>query len=71
MSRLILPKQHRYSFFAVLFLAAVIIVLRIITLNDNELSWDVLGYYIHLPAMFIYKDYGLSDLGWIHRLLEL
>lgn len=53
-----------------LFLIVCIVALRIITLHDNELSWDVLGYYIHLPALFIYNDHGLNDLGWIYKLLE-
>lgn len=66
----LLPKSNRASFLSIVVLIAVVIVIRIITLIDNELSWDVLGYYIHLPALFIYKDYGLSDLSWIYRLLE-
>ncbi len=67
----LLPKSNRASFLSIVVLIAVVIVIRVITLIDNELSWDVLGYYIHLPALFIYKDYGLSDLSWIYRLLEL
>jgi len=63
--------KNRYSLFSMFALILIIAGFRILTLIDNELSWDVLGYYIHLPAMFIYKDYGLSDINWIHRLLEL
>ena len=51
-------------------LVIVIAVLRIITIKSNELSWDVLGYYLHLPAWFIYHDHGLNDIAWIHQLLE-
>jgi hypothetical protein len=30
-------------------LAAIILVLRIVTLTNNELSWDIFGYYLYLP----------------------
>lgn len=66
----LLPQGNRQSFFVMLILITIIILGRILTLKTDELSWDVLGYYIHLPALFIYNDYGLSDLGWIHTLLD-
>jgi len=67
----IMPTIKSRSFYVMTGLIIILIIFRIITLHDNELSWDVLGYYIHLPALFIYKDHGLSDLGWIHQLMEL
>jgi hypothetical protein len=65
-----LSTNKRESHLTLVILVMVIVVLRLITLQSNELSWDVLGYYIHLPALFIYKDYGLSDLSWIHHLMS-
>ncbi|MDY0101675.1 MAG: hypothetical protein RBS07_01990 [Lentimicrobium sp.] len=65
-----LSTNKRESQLTLVMLAIVIVVLRIMTLKSNELSWDVLGYYIHLPALFIYNDYGLSDLSWIQQLMS-
>lgn len=31
----------------------------------NPLSWDVLGYYLYLPAGFIYNDLFLTDMSWL------
>lgn len=62
--------DNRSSFYVMISLVIIIIIGRILTLKTNELSWDVLGYYIHLPALFIYNDYGLNDIGWIHTLLD-
>ncbi|NTW26653.1 MAG: hypothetical protein HGA37_18285, partial [Lentimicrobium sp.] len=51
----ILPEnfRNRFSFVVMLLLIVTIIIIRALTLLDNELSWDVFGYYIHLPAAFI------------------
>ena len=64
------PAINRKSFFTLAFLMLIILVIRILTLSINELSWDVFGYYIHLPALYIYKDYGLNDISWISKLME-
>jgi len=67
----ILPEsfRNRFSFVVMLLLIGTIILIRALTLLDNELSWDVFGYYIHLPAAFIYHDYQLENIGWIKELL--
>ncbi len=42
----------------------IISILIIITLNrfsHTYTSWDMFGYYLYLPATFIYKDTGLKD----------
>lgn len=62
--------RNKFSLAALVFLVAGIILLRILTLLPIELSWDVLGYYLHLPAMFIYHDHGLNDISWILHLQE-
>lgn len=66
----LLPESNRPSFYVMLILISIIAFGRIYTLATDELSWDVLGYYIHLPALFIYNDYGLNDMGWIYKLLD-
>ena len=34
------------------------------------LSWDVFGYYLYLPARFIYHDLGISDFSWLQQILD-
>lgn len=36
--------------------------------TEATISWDVSGYYIYLPAFFIYKDY--KKLNWHDSILE-
>lgn len=36
----------------------------------SVLSWDVFGYYLYLPAQFIYHDIGISDFGWLQKILD-
>jgi hypothetical protein len=33
----------------------------------NVISWDVFGYYLYLPAYFIYNDGDLSERSWIEQ----
>ena len=32
---------------------------------SNIISWDVYGYYLYLPAFFIYHDGDFNDTGWM------
>jgi hypothetical protein len=34
------------------------------------LSWDVFGYYLYLPAQFIYQDLGITDFSWLQQILD-
>lgn len=34
------------------------------------LAWDILGYYLYLPAVFIVGDIGLQDIGWLREMFE-
>ncbi|MFH1118806.1 MAG: hypothetical protein V1775_03215 [Bacteroidota bacterium] len=61
--------SNKYSLYIMVLLLMCIAILRIITLTDNELSWDVFGYYIHLPAAFIYHDHALENINWIHDIM--
>lgn len=62
--------KNRFSLFTLIFLIIVIAIVRVVTLSDNELSWDVFGYYIHLPAAFIYHDHALQSISWIHDIMS-
>lgn len=38
--------------------------------NPHPISWDVYGYYLYLPASFIYNDLGLENDIWINETRE-
>jgi hypothetical protein len=35
--------------------------------NPYPIAWDVYGYYLYLPAVFIYDDLGLENKKWIEE----
>ena len=43
-------------------LSAIVIWLNFQYIPHCILSWDVFGYYLYLPATFIYNDLGIKDL---------
>lgn len=47
-----------------------ILFYRVNHIDKKELSWDVLGYYIYLPAVFIYDDPMLDDISWLKKINE-
>ena len=51
-------------------LIACIVFFRFIYPPIYTLSWDVFGYYLYLPATFIYHDLRLTDISWVNRLIE-
>lgn len=51
------------------FVFALVVIYRCLHIGPNELSWDVFGYYIHLPATFVHGDPMLHDIGWLRELL--
>lgn len=58
------------SRWTVLLLFVVLCVMRVASLTPNELSWDVFGYYLYLPATFIHHDPLLHDIGWVHEAMR-
>ncbi|MDX5320147.1 MAG: glycosyltransferase family 39 protein, partial [Bacteroidota bacterium] len=55
------------------FWAAVlaIVVLRLFIADPHHsLSWDVFGYYLYLPAYFIYDDLTLQNMEWVNHIIE-
>ncbi|MGB1039266.1 MAG: glycosyltransferase family 39 protein [Flavobacteriales bacterium] len=50
--------------FAILF----IVIFRMTNVSDKETSWDVLGYYLPLPATFIYEDPLMENRDWIEKI---
>jgi len=53
-----------------LVLIMAIVFFRFVYPPVNILSWDVFGYYLYLPASFIYHDLRLTDISWVNQLIE-
>ncbi len=53
-----------------LVLVLAIVFFRFMYPPVNILSWDVFGYYLYLPATFIYHDLKLTDITWVNQLIE-
>jgi len=51
-------------------LIAGIVFFRFVYPPVNILSWDVFGYYLYLPAAFIYHDLQITDITWVQHLIE-
>jgi hypothetical protein len=68
---LINPPQniHKQIKFTVLFTALVLLLLKLIYPEPNVLSWDVFGYYLYLPAKFIYHDPYLLNQDWLNQIV--
>lgn len=66
----IISQDNRTSLVAILLLFGVIVFLRFQFPPTNVLSWDVFGYYLYLPAKFIYHDLGLTNQEWLNKLIE-
>lgn len=63
-----LQSENSYKYLV----AALIIILFIPLLISppvNNLSWDVFGYYLYLPAKFIHHDIALQDKAWLDALI--
>ncbi len=58
------------SFFAVILFFIIILVFRILTPPNNMLSFDVFGYYLYLPLLFIYRDLGIQDISIIQTIID-
>lgn len=68
--------QKRFSLIIFYLLSLVIVISRLtfprwLTYDVlSILSWDVFGYYLYLPATFIYHDLGISDFSWLQQILD-
>ena len=59
------------SSYALLISIVFIIVFRFShTTHDREIAWDILGYYMPLPATFIHHDPLLKDVEWLIKVNE-
>jgi len=62
--------RARLSLFACIILAISIIVVRFAETPKKVLTWDVFGYYLYLPANFIYHDPGLTNTRWMDDIVN-
>ena len=63
-------KKTAWSKYAILIICLILVVFRIIIPPENVLSWDVFGYYLYLPAKFIYRDLALINQEWLTHLID-
>lgn len=57
------------SIIFLLFFSVVVITLKVLHPYHNFISYDNFGYYMHLPARFIYHDPQLKT-GWFEQVSE-
>jgi hypothetical protein len=53
-----------------LIIAFVLSIYRISTINEKEIAWDILGYYLPLPATFVHDDPALNNVDWLKKVNE-
>lgn len=63
-------RRIRISLITCILLCTAVIIVRSIETPTRMLTWDVFGYYLYLPANFIYDDPGLKDQQWIDDIME-
>ena len=59
--------QNKVSLWIFLLLSIFIFSYRSNNINEKEISWDALGYYLYLPATFIQEDPLLKDISWLEK----
>ncbi len=64
-------KVGKKSLIVMLLAMIAILVLRLLIADsDKTLTWDVFGYYLYLPAYFIYGDLSLQNMDWVNQIME-
>jgi hypothetical protein len=56
--------------YLLIFLFLILIFLRFYKFPDHIFSWDVFGYYLYLPAIFIYNDIKLLNHEWLNEIIN-
>ena len=62
------PRSFNYL---IVTICCILIFIRLTSGIENVLTWDVFGYYLYLPAKFIYKDLAFSDKSWLNNLMNM
>jgi hypothetical protein len=58
------------SFQWLLVIIGILAFYRLSHIDTREISWDVFGYYLYLPATFIHHDPFLTNIDWIKQVNE-
>ena len=58
-------KSAYFSLIVVILISTFISYQRISHQHNNYLSYDNFGYYMYLPALFIYDDIKIKDFSWV------
>ena len=56
------------SLLILVLISLILSTYRITNVSDRETSWDVLGYYLYLPATFVYDQPMLNDVEWLRKI---
>jgi hypothetical protein len=62
--------RFKYSALAAAVIMVVFVSIRLSYPPKYILTYDVFGYYLYLPATFIYDDPGLKDIRWVKEMNE-
>jgi len=62
--------RNSFSLATLILIIAVVLFSALKFPPRNNLSWDVFGYYLYLPATFIYHDPLLKDPGFVDEIFE-
>ena len=60
--------KENLSLTTLIIIALLITLVRIFNPPHNILSYDSFGYYLHLPARYIYNDPGLKNFKWVEAI---
>lgn len=69
-SMVIFSRKISTSLLLLLVITCSLIVFRSNNIDKKEIAWDIFGYYLPLPATFIYDDPMLNDRAWVEQLNE-
>lgn len=61
--------DNRYSLAAVVVVSMLLVFTNFCWFPGNILSWDVFGYYLYLPLVFIYGDLGLDNIEVVKSII--
>lgn len=65
-----MPLSNKYSLSVLIIIACFFVFQTIQIFPFNPISWDNFGYYLYLPAYFIYNDLSLTNLSWVNQIIE-
>jgi len=59
------------SLTTLIIIALLLTIIRFSHPHKNILSYDTFGYYIHLPARYIYDDPGIRNFKWVEEINKI